>query len=109
MIVVGIIDNFAVGGIVIGLFLASFAAGLCYEESAVRSVICWMATKSISFPGLIWEFSIDGFIWLIAMKLLFWVIGAIAGILFAIICVIAAIIIAPFALPISIVSYIKGE
>lgn len=97
------------GAIILGLFLASFAAGLCYEDSAVRTVICWMASKSISFPGLITEFSLDGFLWLIGMKILFWVIGALAGILFGIIGVIIATLIAPFALPFNIVGFLRGE
>jgi len=97
------------GAIIFGLFLASLAAGLCYEDSAVRTVICWMASKTINFPMLIWEFSIDGFLWLIGMKILFWVIGVLAGILFGIIGFIIATVIAPFALPFSIVGFLRGE
>jgi hypothetical protein len=41
------------------------------------------------------------------MKLLFWVIGVIGGILFAIIGVILGILVAPFAYPFNLVSFIK--
>ena len=93
--------------IVFALFAYTFGASLTLEDSAVRIVMAWMATRSVAFPGLIWEFSLDGFIWLIAMKLLFWVIGVVAGILFAIIGVILGILVAPFAYPFNLVSYIR--
>ena len=93
--------------LILSVFVLAFGASLTLEDSAVKDVMFWMATKSISFPGLIWEFSIDGFLWLIGMKLLFWLIGLIFGIICAILGVIIAIIIAPFAYPFNLYSYIK--
>ena len=56
----------------------------------------------VRFPGLIWEFSLDGFLWLIGMKILFWLLGLIFGIIcciFAIfVCGILSIFVYPFAL-----------
>ncbi len=95
--------------IISSLFIFAFAASLFFDESWVREVIFSMATKSINFPMLIWEFSIDGFIWLIAMKLLFWVVGVLAGILFAILGVLIGILISPIALPVAIYYYIKED
>lgn len=100
-------SGFSITCVVIALFLFAFGASLPLEDSAAREVMYWMCTKSISFPGLIWEFSIDGFLWLIGMKLLFWVLGVIGGILFAIIGVILGILVAPFAYPFNLVSFIK--
>ena len=108
---------FAVSGIVCGtgvlysliaaLFFYTFTADLFFEGSGTRSVVCWMATRSIAFPGLIWEFSIDGFLWLIGMKLLFWVVGLLFGILCAIVGVIVAVIISPVCYIVSLVEYIS--
>lgn len=56
----------------------------------------------VTFPGLIWEFSLDGFLWLIGMKILFWLLGLLFGLIcciFAIIiCGLLSIIVYPFAL-----------
>ncbi len=95
--------------IIAALFMFSFATSLFFEDSYVREVIFSMATKSINFPGLIWEFSFDGFVWLIGMKFLFWVVGALAGVLFAILGVIIGILIAPFTLPFTIYGYVQGD
>ena len=100
-------NGFSLPSVIIAVFILAFGASLTLEDSTSREVMLWMCTKSISFPGLIWEFSIDGFIWLIAMKLLFWVIGVIAGILFAIIGVILGILVAPFSYPFNLIAYIR--
>jgi len=101
------------GDFIIGLFAGIFGfcfVGSCFfEDSAVREVMGYMFEKSINFPGLIWEFSLDGFIWLIAMKLLFWVVGALFGLLCGLLGIIVAILISPFTYPFSLVSYLKEQ
>lgn len=93
--------------IVGAIFAYCFGASLALEESAVREVIVWMATRSIAFPGLIWEFSLDGFLWLIAMKILFAILGFLAGVAFAVLGVIIATLISPISYPINLISYIR--
>ncbi|MBR2611658.1 MAG: hypothetical protein IKC72_01195 [Clostridia bacterium] len=93
--------------IVGAIFAYCFGASLTLAESAVREVIVWMATRSIAFPGLIWEFSLDGFLWLIGMKILFAIIGFLAGVVFAVLGVIIAAIISPISYPINLISYIR--
>ena len=95
--------------LIFSLFFLTFGASLALEigDSTSKDVIIWMASRSIAFPGLIWEFDLDGFLWLIGMKLLFWLIGLIFGILCAILGVIVAIIISPISYPFNLYSYIK--
>ncbi len=102
-------SGFSITPLVIALFLFTFGASVVLEDSACRDVMLWMCTKSISFPGLIWEFSIDGFIWLIGMKLLFWLIGVIFGIIVAIVGLILSILVAPFTYPFNLISYIRDS
>ena len=97
-IVVGIVA--AIGGVVVsatqhetlGLgisialpFLSGYgvmAAIYCiFTGSYISDVFMAVASWSIRFPGLIWEFSLDGFMWLIAMKILFAIVGALIGVL----------------------------
>lgn len=92
--------------ILLAAFSFCFATSLFYEESATRNVIFYMGEKSIRFPGLIWEFSFDGFLWLIGMKILFAVVGFLFGLLCSIIGVLVAFLISPFALPFAIYGYV---
>ena len=56
----------------------------------------------VKFPGLIFSFSLDGFAWLIGMKILFWILGFVLGlaaVLLALgICMPISVIVYPFAL-----------
>lgn len=56
----------------------------------------------VKFPGLIFSFSLDGFAWLIGMKILFWILGfalGLAAVLLAlVICMPLSAIVYPFAL-----------
>ena len=97
----------AVTSILFAVFAFSFSCSLFFEDSATRSVIEFMGMRGIRFPGLIWEFSLDGFIWLIGMKLLFAVIGFLFGIICAVLGVIIGFVIAPFALPFAIIGYLR--
>ena len=94
------------GTIGFSVLIFTFVSMLFYD-CAVREVIAFMASRSIAFPGLIWEFSIDGFLWLIGMKILFWVVGLLFGIICALLGVIIGIIISPFIYPFVIVRYIR--
>lgn len=70
-----------------------------FIENVFLNVASWGIVK---FPGLIFSFSLDGFAWLIGMKLLFWVIGLALGfsaiILALAICMPLSLLVYPFAL-----------
>lgn len=51
-----------------------------FTDSFVSDVFFAVATWSIRFPGLIFTWDLDGFIWLIAMKILFFVLGIMFGV-----------------------------
>ena len=48
--------------------------------SYIGDVFVWCAKLSIRFPGLIFTWSIEGFAWLIVMKILFAILGFLIGI-----------------------------
>ena len=76
------------------LFLKNNFVGDMFIE-----IVSWGFVK---FPGLIFEFSLDGIAWLIAMKILFWVLGIVIavgiGILALGICLPISLFVYPFAL-----------
>lgn len=49
--------------------------------SYIADVFLWCSKLSIKFPGLIFRFDLDGIVWVICMKILFWILGIIIGIL----------------------------
>lgn len=61
---------------------ALFAMLYCIlSGSYIGDVFIWCSSLSIKFPGLIFSWDLDGFIWVIGMKILFAVIGFLVGIL----------------------------
>lgn len=65
--------------IVIGY--AIFAALYCIiSGSYIGDVFVWAAGLSIRFPGLIFSWDLEGFAWLIAMKILFAILGFLVGV-----------------------------
>ena len=61
-----------------GLFSAIYCI---LSGSYIGDVFIWCAQLSIKFPGLIFSWDLDGIAWLIAMKILFMIIGFVIGIL----------------------------
>lgn len=73
-------------------------------------VLSWGFVK---FPGLIFELDLDGIIWLLTVKLVFWILGFIlafaCGVLALILCLVVSVFVYPFALHKSIVYPEKTE
>ena len=91
-----------IGGIVSAYVVFAFVASLFFD-GVVRNVLFWMATRSVSFPGLIFGLDLDGILWYITVKLLFGIIGFLVGVLFAILGFFLAMFIAPFTYPFSLI------
>ena len=109
------VSDFSIGLIPLTLILTysvfSFVACLFYDCFIPEIVLDWF-DKSIHFPGLIFTFDLDGIIWLIGMKLLFWVIGLLFGIVTALIGIFIGMVCGPFVFPFVMVkerrAYKKG-
>lgn len=88
--------------IVLSYCVFSFAAQLRLE-SPVQNVLLYMLTRTVKWPGVIFSFNLEGLFFLIGIKLLFAVLGFIAGVLLAAVGVIIGIIISPFTFPFTII------
>ncbi|MDY3904722.1 MAG: helix-turn-helix transcriptional regulator [Candidatus Enteromonas sp.] len=78
----GVLYSFIVG---YGLFAMLYCI---ISGSYIGDVFVWCAKLSIKFPGLIFTWDLDGIAWLIAMKILFAILGFLIGV-FALIFAIA--------------------
>ncbi|MBR2024988.1 MAG: hypothetical protein IKA02_04195 [Clostridia bacterium] len=98
----GSLTSNIIGGIVSAYVVFAFVASLFFD-GVVRDVLFWMATRSVRFPGLIFELDLDGILWYITVKLLFGILGFLVDVLFAILGVFVAMFIAPFTYPFSLI------
>ena len=105
MFIMGIIEDFHVSYIFSGIcslyVIFSFVSCLFYS-SFIQDILLFWLTRTIRWPGLIFTFDLDGILWLIGMKLLFAVLGFLAGLLCAVFGIVLAAICAPFAFPFAI-------
>ena len=88
----------AVAGLILSCFIFTFVSLLFYD-TAVLDVLEYMGTASINWPGVIFTFDLDGFIFLIAIKALFAVLGFLFGLVCAVIGVFVSIFISIFIYP----------
>lgn len=61
----------------------------------------------VRFPGLIFELDLDGIIWLLTVKLAFWIIGLILAVIFGILGVILGLLLSVFVYPFALVKSIR--
>lgn len=65
----------------VGLGYGIFAMVYCVlSGSYIVYVFLWCSKLTIKFPGLIFSWNLDGFIWLIGMKILFAILGFLIGV-----------------------------
>lgn len=84
--------------IVLSYVIFTFVACMFYDCFVKEVFIDW-TTKSFQWPGLIFSFDLDGIIWLIGMKLLFWALGLLLGLLCSLLGLTLGMICAPFLFP----------
>ena len=109
-IAVGIIDveNIAVW---IGIAVVAFAFSSCLilNNTFITNMMAEIASWGfVRMPGLITTLDLDGLIWLLTVKLLFWVIGIILAILSFILAVTLGCLLSVFAYPLAIIRNFKG-
>ena len=80
-----------------------------FYDTFVKDAVLGMLGKTVSWPGLIFTFDLDGILWLIGMKLLFAVLGFIIGVLAAILGILFGMILSVFACPIILISYSQTQ
>ena len=96
------IENFWVP-MLFGIIASAFASCLILKNNFVPDMVLEIFSWGfVRMPGLIFELSLDGIIWLITVKLLFWIIGlalaALAGILAIALGLALSLVVYPFAL-----------
>lgn len=96
-----------IGAAVIGVLTYTFVSCIFLKNNFILDMVYTVASWGfIRFPGLIFSLDLDGIIWLLTVKLAFWIIGFLLGALFLILAValgmILSVFVYPFALGINI-------
>lgn len=90
-------------GFVLAYFGFAFTASMFFD-GVVRDIVEGMCEKSIDFPGLIFTLDLDGILWLISVKILFAVLGFLAGVAFAILGLVLGFLASGITYPFSLIS-----
>lgn len=98
------------GCLAIGVLSYCFVATMILNNTFITDM--WLEIASWGFvklPGIIFEFSIDGFIFLIAMKILFFILGIALALLAAIFATFLAMALSIFVYPFALRKNLKCE
>ena len=96
------------GGLILTYTVFSFTF-LMFFDGAVSDFVLDCFDTTINWPGLIFTFDLDGFLWLIGMKILFAVLGFLAGILASIFGIVVGIVMSVFVFPFKLVKILANR
>ena len=71
----------------------------------VVSVFSWGFVK---MPGIIFTLDLDGLIWLLTVKLLFWIIGLLLAVVCGLFAIVLGLVVSVFVYPFALYRNIKG-
>ena len=101
------IDDF-LAGVFLTYMVFAFVSSLILNNTFINDLFLDICSWGmVTFPGLIWEFSLDGFLWLIGMKILFWLLGILFGLICCVFAIIISSIISIFVYPFALIKNIK--
>ena len=86
---------------IIGTYVVFAFVSCLFFDCIVQEVVVDWFDKSIHWPGLIFTFDVDGCLWMIGMKLLFFFLGLLFGIVTGAIGIMLGLICAPFVFPLT--------
>ena len=87
-------------GIVAGVLLFPFLSCLFLKNNFVGEMVETIASWGfVTLPGVIFEFSLDGIIWLLTVKLLLWILGIMLAAATTILGAVLGMVVSPFVYP----------
>lgn len=91
----------------VSLLFFPFISCLYLDNNFILDMIETVASWSIRLPGLIFELSLDGLVWLLTVKLLFWILGGIASIFCFVFAIVLGLVVSLFVYPFALAKNIK--
>ena len=93
---------------IVGVFAFTFSSCLVLDNNVVGDVFLGILEWGfVKMPGVIFTLDLDGIIWLITVKLLFWVLGIILALICGILGFIVSCVVSVFVYPFAIYKNVK--
>ena len=98
----------AVVGAVFAYAAFAFVSCLIFNNNCVGGIIATLFSWGfVTMPGLITTFDIEGLVWLICMKILFFFIPLILAIVLGFVGIVVAFVVSPFVYPFALYNSLK--
>ena len=98
------------GCLVFGLLGFTFISCLFLDNNFIGDMVAEIFSWGfVRMPGLIFTLDLDGIIWLLTVKLLFWVLGILLACLFGLLAIVLGSVISVFVYPFAIVKSFKSN
>ena len=102
-------SNLAVWGM-LGVLSFTLISCLILNNNFVGEMILEIFSWGfVKMPGLIFTLDLDGIIWLLTVKLLFWILGLLLAVLCGILAIALGLVVSAFVYPYAIYKDIKGR
>lgn len=98
-----------IGCLVLAVLSFAFISCLILDNNFVLDMVGGVFSWGfVQMPGLIFTLDLDGIIWLLTVKLIFWILGIVLAILCGLLALALGLIVSPFVYPFAIIKNIKG-
>ena len=85
-----------------------FLSCLYLKNNFIQEMFETITSWSIKFPGLIYTLDLDGIVWLLTVKLAFWIIGILVSIACFILAILLSLVISVFVYPFALVKSFRN-
>lgn len=92
-----------IGTCVVAVLFFPFLSCLYLKNNFIQDMFETIASWSIKFPGLIYTLDLDGIIWLLTVKLAFWILGILVSIACFILAIVLSLALSVFVYPFALV------
>ena len=108
LIVIGIVTSNVAVCCVLGILAFTLISCLILNNNFVGDMVAEIFSWGfVRMPGLIFTLDLDGIIWLLTVKLLFWILGFVLAALCGILAITLGLIVSVFVYPFAIYKNIK--
>ena len=104
--------NTVVGAVAIaaGVMASTLVSCLFFANNFVGEMMANVFSWGfVSMPGLIFELDLDGIIWLLTVKLLFWILGFVLALLCGILTIVLGLFVSIFVYPYALVVNLRSN
>ena len=102
--------SYLILGLIIGYIFLSFISCLIFNNNCTKRIIHDVFSWGfVTMPGLITTFDLDGLLWLIAMRILFFLISIALALIAGAVGIVLAFIVSPFVYPFALYRILRKD